>query len=376
MAILTSKKTKKKSTLHSKAKEKPASTSTPGQKAAKKKKVDAKQKKTPVRKLKSAWHRSMTLVRRKKPSAAAKKKAKPSLKETQEKKEFKEAVKSRALPSQSVVDPMQLYFNQIGEAALLSADDEFKLTRRAHKGDLKARNQMVSSNLRLVVKIACLYANRGLALHDIIAEGNLGLMHAVEKFDPDRGFRFSTYATWWVRQSIERAIMKQARTLRLPVHVLKKLNLYLQTSEQLAKSLEREPTAEEIADHLDKPVEKVKAILQLKKGAVSADVKLSEDSKNSLVDIIADHNHKDPADVIHDEHVYTLINVWLNTLDEVEYKVVVHRFGLQGHATKTFEKTADLLELTREKVRQIQSSALKKLKIKLIEEGVGADAID
>jgi len=316
---------------------------------------------------KSSWHKSITVVSKK---SLAKK---ASSKQAAQEKDFKKAVKIKSISTKSTLDPIQVYFDQIGGLTLLTAEEEGELTHRAHKGDLKAKHQMIESNLRLVVKIARLYSHRSLPLLDLIEEGNMGLMHAVDKFDPERGFRFSTYATWWIRQSVERAIMKQSRTMYLPIHVIKSLNIYLQASEKLSKSLDREATPEEIADMLDRPVEKIREILSLKQDAVSADVKVADDSRQSLIDIISDHNHKDPVDIIQDEHMYDLIHKWLDMLDELQYQVIVYRFGLKGHTQHTLEATAKSLNITRERVRQLQNGAIKRLKSRFYEEDIGAE---
>ncbi|GAM55180.1 RNA polymerase sigma factor rpoS [Vibrio ishigakensis] len=192
------------------------------------------------------------------------------------------------------LDATQLYLGEIGFSPLLTAEEEVLYARRALRGDEAARKRMIESNLRLVVKISRRYSNRGLALLDLIEEGNLGLIRAVEKFDPERGFRFSTYATWWIRQTIERALMNQTRTIRLPIHVVKELNIYLRTARELSQKLDHEPTAEEIAQQLDKPVDDVSKMLRLNERVSSVDTPIGGDGDKALLDIIPDINNSDP----------------------------------------------------------------------------------
>ena len=195
-------------------------------------------------------------------------------------------------------DATRLYLKEIGFSPLLSAEEEVYYSRRAQKGNEDSRKRMIESNLRLVVKIARRYMNRGLALLDLIEEGNLGLIRAVEKFDPERGFRFSTYATWWIRQTIERGIMNQTRTIRLPVHVLKEINIYQRAARHLSQKLDHEPTPEEVADLLDKPIEDVKDMLGLTERVSSVDAPLDDDPDRSLLDAVADEQTQDPEKVL------------------------------------------------------------------------------
>lgn len=200
------------------------------------------------------------------------------------------------------LDATQLYLSEIGYSPLLTAEEEVHFARRALKGCEASRKRMIVSNLRLVVKIARRYNNRGLALLDLIEEGNLGLIRAVEKFDPERGFRFSTYATWWIRQTIERAIMNQTRTIRLPIHVVKELNVYLRAARELAQELDHEPTAEDIALYLDKPIDEVSKMLRLNERISSVDTPIGGENDKALLDILADDNESSPEDELYQLH--------------------------------------------------------------------------
>lgn len=272
---------------------------------------------------------------------------------------------------ESEIDPTQLYLNEIGFTPLLTAEEEFHYGRLAREGDMAARNRMIESNLRLVVKITRRYHNRGLPLLDLINEGNLGLMHAVEKYEPERGFRFSTYATWWIKQSIERAIMNQTRTIRLPVHVIKELNIYLTAAKKMTRDLGREPSAEEVAKHLDLPVSEVKQALHLVDDAVSADTLVGgEDGGKPLLDMIADPSVSNPMESMAEEDMTNSLTLCLNQLDSRQREVVCRRFGLEGFERQTLEEVGEAVGLTRERVRQIQLLALKELRKALIKHGV------
>ncbi len=277
--------------------------------------------------------------------------------------------------SKTHFDATRIYLNEIGFSPLLSAEEEVYYSRLAQKGDDQGRRRMIESNLRLVVKIARRYINRGLALLDLIEEGNLGLIRAVEKFDPERGFRFSTYATWWIRQTIERAIMNQTRTIRLPIHVVKELNGYLQAARRLAQSLDHEPNAEEIADLLDKPLKDVKRMLKLNERVTSVDVPLGRDSDKTLIDAIPDENNPDPSDLLQDADVLANLEIWIARLSEKQREVVERRFGLHGYKISTLEEVGKEIGVTRERVRQIQMDALKRLREILESEGFSSDAL-
>lgn len=233
--------------------------------------------------------------------------------------------------TQRVLDATQLYLGEIGYSPLLTAEEEVYFARRALRGDVASRRRMIESNLRLVVKIARRYGNRGLALLDLIEEGNLGLIRAVEKFDPERGFRFSTYATWWIRQTIERAIMNQTRTIRLPIHIVKELNVYLRTARELSHKLDHEPSAEEIAEQLDKPVDDVSRMLRLNERITSVDTPLGGDSEKALLDILADEKENGPEDTTQDDDMKQSIVKWLFELNAKQREVLARRFGLLGY---------------------------------------------
>lgn len=272
-------------------------------------------------------------------------------------------------------DATRIYLREIGFSPLLTAEEEVYYARRSQKGDGQARRRMIESNLRLVVKIARRYMNRGLALLDLIEEGNLGLIRAVEKFDPERGFRFSTYATWWIRQTIERGIMNQTRTIRLPVHVLKEINIYQRAARHLAQKLDHEPTPEEVARLLDKPINEVKDMLGLTERVTSVDAPLDEDPDRSLLDAIADEQTQDPEKILHREDLQSQIETWLNELNDKQREVVERRFGLNGREIATLEEVGADIGVTRERVRQIQVEALRRLRVLLEKAGYSIDSL-
>ena len=277
--------------------------------------------------------------------------------------------------SQGDMDATRLYLNEIGFTPLLTAEEEVRFSRLALRGDEQARARMIKSNLRLVVKIARRYMNRGLALLDLIEEGNLGLIRAVEKFDPERGFRFSTYATWWIRQTIERALMNQTRTIRLPIHVIKEINIYLRAARQLAQKLDREPSPEDVANMLDRPLEDVKRMLGLNERIASVDVPAERDSDRSLLDTIPDEQNPDPAALLQDDDMQRHLETWLAQLNDKQRAVVERRFGLHGREIATLEEVGNEIGVTRERVRQIQIEALKRLRQILEREGFSVDAL-
>ena len=273
------------------------------------------------------------------------------------------------------LDATSLYLSEIGASPLLTAEEEVKYSRLAQNGDESARRKMIVCNLRLVVKISRRYLNRGLALLDLVEEGNLGLIRAVEKFDPERGFRFSTYATWWIRQTIERGIMNQTRTIRLPIHVVKEINAYLRKSRELAQSLDHEPSAEEVAEALNVDVQDVKRLMGLNERTPSMDVAYGKDSDRPLVDMVADENVDDPSELLQSDAVNGHLDEWLNQLNDKQRSVIERRFGLHGFDNATLEQVAGELGVTRERVRQIQMDALKRLRHILENDGYTSENV-
>ncbi len=273
------------------------------------------------------------------------------------------------------LDATQIYLKEIGFSPLLSAEEEVHFARLSLQGDEAGRKRMIESNLRLVVKISRRYINRGLSLLDLIEEGNLGLIRAVEKFDPERGFRFSTYATWWIRQTIERAIMNQTRTIRLPIHVVKELNVYLRAARELTQKLDHEPTAEDIAALLEKPVKDVKNMLKLNERVTSVDTPLGMNSEKSVLDTIADENIADPCVDLQQQNVFASLDRWIDELSEKHREVLSRRFGLRGYDASTLEDVGAEIGLTRERVRQIQVEALKRLKEIMEKHGLSANLL-
>ena len=289
-------------------------------------------------------------------------------------KEEKKTIESKE-DAPSNLDATQIYLSEIGFSPLLTAEEEVYFSRLALKGDEPSRKRMIESNLRLVVKIARRYNNRGLPLLDLIEEGNLGLIRAVEKFDPERGFRFSTYATWWIRQTIERAIMNQTRTIRLPIHVVKELNIYLRASRELIQKLDHEPTAEDIALHLDRPVADVNKMLRLNERIASVDTPFAGESDKALLDVIADEKSTGPESDLQSEDMSNNIVHWLNELNTKQREVLARRFGLLGYEASTLENVGREIGLTRERVRQIQVEALKRLRDILSQQNLSIEAI-
>lgn len=270
-------------------------------------------------------------------------------------------------------DPTLTYLNEIGQNDLLTATEEHRLACLARQGDFDARQRMIECNLRLVVNIAKHYVNRGMALLDLIEEGNLGLMHALEKFDPERGFRFSTYATWWIRQNVERAIMNQSRTIRIPVHVIREMNACLIALRSLESHEGNEPSVEEVAKFLGKPVEAVRHVLSLSERISSLDTPLDIDPTLSLGDALPDEHNPSPEVQLQNIELEAFVQHWLAELGDKQRCVIERRFGLNGYEIHTLEEVARNMDITRERVRQIQVEALRLLRRMLKREGILRD---
>jgi RNA polymerase nonessential primary-like sigma factor len=281
------------------------------------------------------------------------------------------------LAAELSTDTTQHYLNQIGLRPLLSVPEEVHFATLAKQGDFDARQKMIEHNLRLVVSIAKHYINRGVVLLDLIEEGNLGLMRAIDKFEPERGFRFSTYATWWIRQSIERAIMNQARTVRLPVHMVRELNQILRAKYHLEAQHRdgKDATAEDIAHLVERPVEDVQDILALSEHATSLDAPLDNDPQASLMDMLPGSSDESPDSRAEHHEMTVLVRDWLKKMPDKQRIVIVRRFGLDNDDPATLEELAAEMGVTRERVRQIQQEALVKLKRALTARGVGKDAL-
>jgi len=277
-----------------------------------------------------------------------------------------------------VNDVTQMYLNEIGQHSLLGAVEELRLARAMAAGDFAARQTLIERNLRLVVSIAKHYTNRGLALPDLIEEGNLGLIHALEKFDAERGFRFTTYATWWIRQAVERAIMSQSRTIRLPAHVVKELNVVLRAMRHLEMHGTpdgREPTLDDAAHLTGKPIEHLRRILHYNEHVTSLDAPFDRDGGVSIVDGVADESALAPELLLHNTEIEEWVRQWLDELNERQRTVIEYRYGLNGRDVATLEVLARLLGVTRERVRQIQAEALEKLRTRLKRRGLDRDAL-
>lgn len=273
------------------------------------------------------------------------------------------------------VDPVRLYLRDVETERLLTAKEEVTYARLAQAGDESARQKMIVCNLRLVIKIARRYMNRGLDLLDLIEEGNIGLMRAVEKFDPERGFRFSTYATWWIRQTIERGLMNQARTVRLPVHVVKEVHAFNRAARKIAQNQNAEVTAEQIADHLERPVNEVLKVMSYNERQSSFDSPLKGEGDFSLLDLIPDQESNQPDEILQDAGVHGLLDQLMAQLESKQKEVLMRRYGLRGYETQTLEEVGDHLGVTRERVRQIQLVAVKRLKVLAKKAGVTAEVI-
>lgn len=270
-------------------------------------------------------------------------------------------------------DVTQRYLNEIGAKPLFTPSEEVDWARRARAGEFAARQKMIEHNLRLVVNIAKHYLNRGIPLLDLIEEGNLGLIHAIEKFDPERGFRFSTYATWWIRQSIERAIMNQSRTIRLPVHVVKEINIVLRAIRHLESANGREICIEQIAHLIDRPIDDVRRVMALNEHIASLDAPLEIDPNSTIADAIADENALDPEELLQSNEIGDLLERWVGQLSDKQRQVIERRYGLGVVDVCTLEDIAIDLNLTRERVRQIQIEALDQLRRIIKRGGVTRD---
>lgn len=270
-------------------------------------------------------------------------------------------------------DATRRYLNEIGISPLLDADEEKHYARRALSGDQSARKRMIVSNLRLVVSIARRYLNRGLPLLDLIEEGNLGLIRAVEKFDPDRGYRFSTYATWWIRQTIERAIMNQSRTVRLPIHVVKDINVCLRASRELSQRLERNPSPAEIAAHVGRPARQVKRLLELNDRMTTGSLSPDPEDERGRIDALPDEQKEAPEEAAQHARVRAMLERWLAQLSDKQLAVVERRYGLHGYPRLTLHEVGREIGVTRERVRQIQLDALAALRAMMERQGVSGD---
>ena len=262
----------------------------------------------------------------------------------------------------SIDDPVRMYLKEIGKVPLLTAEEEIELAKKMEQGDQEAKKRLAEANLRLVVSIAKRYVGRGMLFLDLIQEGNLGLIKAVEKFDYRKGYKFSTYATWWIRQAITRAIADQARTIRIPVHMVETINKLIRVSRQLLQELGREPTPEEIAEEMDMPVERVREILKISQEPVSLETPIGEEEDSHLGDFIQDDNVPVPADAATFTLLKEQLDEVLSTLTEREQKVLILRFGLEDGRARTLEEVGKEFNVTRERIRQIEAKALRKLR--------------
>jgi len=270
-------------------------------------------------------------------------------------------------------DPTRLYLSEIGVSPLLSAEEEKHYAREALRGDLAARQRMIESNLRLVVKIARRYLNRGLPLLDLIEEGNLGLIHAVKKFDPERGFRFSTYATWWIRQTIERAIMNQSGTVRLPIHIVKDINSCLRAARKIRERQDTPPTTAEIAEYVDRGVDEIERLMELHNRVTIRASGSGEES--GPIDRLEAQPDAEPPSCAQQGDVQDVVDRWVCELTDKQREVVERRFGLHGYRRSTLEQIGEEIGVTRERVRQIQLDALRNLRSMMESHGISGDVI-
>ncbi len=276
--------------------------------------------------------------------------------------------------SDNSLDATRFYLNELGKSKLLTAEEEIEYGHRVLQGDEEARNIMIERNLRLVANISRRYLNRGLPLLDLIEEGNLGLMRAVEKFDPNKGFRLSTYATYWIKQAIERAIMNQSRTIRLPIHVVRDLNNFLSAKNKLEQEMGHNPKLDDIAEYTGKPVDFIEKMLKLNEQVTSIDVPCEKDVDKPLVDSLVDHSTQLPYEILQDNCLKDQIIKLLYQLSEKQREVIVRRYGICGYECSTLEQIAEVLGITSERVRQIQLEAQKKLKQILMFKGFSFEA--
>ena len=281
--------------------------------------------------------------------------------------------------SKESADLLASYFGSIRKYPLLSSEEENSISRKAREGDKRSIDLMITSNLRLVVKIAKSYRQRGIPMLDLISEGNLGLMHAVEKFDPDRGFRFSTYATWWIKQSIEQAIMCQSRLVRLPVHVIKDINMVLKARRNIQDAdVNKKVSVQELADATGKDPEEVRNLLSLLEGTTTLDMSIKgndDDKAVSLLDVVPDTKVESPFEHVDKNEVVNIVRNWFNQLSDKQQMVVLYRFGLNDEEILTLEEVGDKIGLTRERVRQIQSEVLKSLRRTFEAYGIDKDSL-
>ncbi len=300
-------------------------------------------------------------------------------KESKEIKELKDSSSYKVGYSEdeapASLDSTTMYLNEIGHTPLLSANEEVRLAREITKGNDSSRKQMIESNLRLVVTLAKRSVNRGLSFLDLIEEGNIGLMRAVEKFNPELGFRFSTYATWWIKQSIDRAIMNNGQTIRMPIHVIKDINACTRALRRLAEELGREPSDEELAERMQLSVKQVAKLRKREIKICSADVPLANDSESSLLDVFPDDVDVDPERILEKEDLRKKLEKWVEQLSSRESEIVARRFGLYGYESSTLDEVGAEVGLTRERVRQIQIEALSRLRRYLEREGLSIDYI-
>jgi RNA polymerase nonessential primary-like sigma factor len=299
-----------------------------------------------------------------------------SVEQDEEKEENgqREDKEGRGRKKAKVFNATQLYLDGLGEINLLKVEEELQLAREVVKGDKQARKRMIECNLRLVVKIARHYLSCGMDLADLIEEGNLGLITAVEKFKPELGFRFSTYATWWIRQTIERAIMNQSRTVRVPIHILRELRSYKKKTRELTKELEHDPTMQELSEVIDKPINKIQKILDVNQNTVSLDTPLSGEQQGlTFADQLEDENNANPLDVVQNENVQRLVLKLFEKLDVQQQTILIKRFGLDGSDGMSLEDVAKIVHMSREKVRQIQNNALRRLRNVMLEYGMKHD---